>query len=40
VLPADVQAIFPAVAVHRPGLGDAREAAAAERELLTAVPLP
>jgi MoxR-like ATPase len=40
VLPADVQAVFPAVAVHRLGLGDAREAAAAGRELLTAVPLP
>ncbi|MDR2261179.1 MAG: AAA family ATPase [Azoarcus sp.] len=40
VLPADVQAVFPAVAVHRLGLGDARAAAAAGRELLAAVPLP
>jgi MoxR-like ATPase len=39
-LPADVQAVFPAVAVHRLGLGDAMEADAAARELLEAVALP
>ncbi|MDR1661941.1 MAG: AAA family ATPase [Azoarcus sp.] len=40
VLPGDVQAVFPAVAIHRLGMGDAREAGAAGRELLSAVPLP
>jgi MoxR-like ATPase len=40
VLPDDVQAVFPAVAVHRLGLGDAREMASAARELIAAVPLP
>jgi MoxR-like ATPase len=41
VLPADVQAVFPATAIHRLGLsGDARDADAAARELLAAVPLP
>jgi MoxR-like ATPase len=40
VLPADVQAVFPAVAIHRLGLGDAREAARSAAELLAAVPLP
>ncbi|MDR1064357.1 MAG: AAA family ATPase [Azoarcus sp.] len=40
VLPGDVQAVFPAVAIHRLGLGDAREAGTAARELLAAVPLP
>ncbi|MDR2093109.1 MAG: AAA family ATPase [Azoarcus sp.] len=40
VLPGDVQAVFPAVAIHRLGLGDARGADAAARELLAAVPLP
>ncbi|MDR1423619.1 MAG: AAA family ATPase [Azoarcus sp.] len=40
VLPDDVQAVFPCVAMHRLGIGDARESAAAARELLAAVPLP
>jgi MoxR-like ATPase len=40
VLPDDVQAVFPAVAVHRLGLGDVRESASAARELIQAVPLP
>ncbi|WP_051282258.1 AAA family ATPase [Azovibrio restrictus] len=40
VLPGDVQAVFPAVALHRLGLGDAREAERAAAELLAAVPLP
>ncbi|MDR2164924.1 MAG: AAA family ATPase [Zoogloeaceae bacterium] len=40
-LPADVQAVFPAVVIHRLGLvRDAREAAPVARELLAAVPLP
>ncbi|MDR2164876.1 MAG: AAA family ATPase [Zoogloeaceae bacterium] len=39
-LPADVQAVLPAVAIHRLGLGDARAAAQAARELIAAVPLP
>ncbi|MDR0674113.1 MAG: AAA family ATPase [Zoogloeaceae bacterium] len=40
VLPADVQTVFPAVAIHRLGLsGDARNAKEAAEELLTAVPL-
>jgi MoxR-like ATPase len=40
-LPADAQAVFPAVAIHRLGLsGDARDSAAAAHELLAAVPLP
>ncbi|MDR2688308.1 MAG: AAA family ATPase [Azoarcus sp.] len=39
VLPADVQAVFPAVAIHRLGLGDV-DAARAARELIAAVPLP
>ncbi|MDR0736449.1 MAG: AAA family ATPase [Zoogloeaceae bacterium] len=41
VLPADVQTVFPAVAIHRLGLsGDARDAPALARELIAAVPLP
>jgi MoxR-like ATPase len=40
VLPADIQAIFPAVAIHRLGLGDARDARHAAARLLEAVPLP
>ncbi|MDR3214083.1 MAG: AAA family ATPase [Azoarcus sp.] len=40
VLPGDVQAVFPAVAGHRLGLGDVREAAQAAHELLVAVPMP
>jgi MoxR-like ATPase len=40
VLPDDVQAVFPAVAPHRLGLGSARESLPAARELLAAVPLP
>lgn len=40
VLPADIQAVFPAVAMHRLGIGDARGAAAAAAQLLEAVALP
>lgn len=40
VLPADVQAVFPAVAMHRLGMGDALDAAGCAHELLTAVALP
>lgn len=40
VLPADIQCVFPAVAMHRLGLGDARHADAAAAQLLEAVPLP
>lgn len=40
VLPADIQAIFPAVAIHRLGLGDAREAYHAAARILSEVPLP
>src|SRR5574343_1831369 len=40
VLPADIQRVFPAVAMHRLGLGDARHAEAAAAQLLEAVPLP
>ncbi|MDD5328504.1 MAG: AAA family ATPase [Sulfuricella sp.] len=40
VIPADVQAVFPAVAAHRLGLADARSAAGAAAGLLEAVPLP
>jgi MoxR-like ATPase len=40
VLPADVQAVFPTVAIHRLGLsGDARDAEESAKELLTAVPI-
>ena len=40
VLPADIQAVFPAVAVHRLGIGDVRQSAAGAAALLDAVPLP
>ncbi|MBW7900564.1 MAG: AAA family ATPase [Rhodocyclaceae bacterium] len=40
VLPADVQAVFPAVAIHRLGLGDTRDAERAAGQILAAVPLP
>ena len=40
VLPADIQAVFPAVAIHRLGLGDARSAEAAAGAFLDAVALP
>ena len=40
VLPADIQAVFPAVAVHRLGIGDVRQSAACAAALLDAVPLP
>lgn len=40
VLPADIQAVFPAVALHRLGLCDARQADAVATRFLEAVPLP
>ena len=41
VLPEDVQAVLPAVAVHRlPAAGDARSAAEIAQALIEAVPLP
>lgn len=40
VLPSDIQAVFPSVAMHRLGLGDARQTASAAATLLAAVPLP
>lgn len=40
VLPADVQAVFAAVVMHRLGLGDARQAASLAAPLLDAVTLP
>ncbi|MDR0441608.1 MAG: AAA family ATPase [Candidatus Accumulibacter sp.] len=39
-LPSDVQTVFPHVAMHRLGHGDARTAANQARTLLDAVPLP
>ena len=40
VLPADIQAVFPAVALHRLGLCDARQADAVATRFLEAVELP
>lgn len=40
VLPADIQTVFPAVALHRLGLCDARQADAVATRFLEAVPLP
>ena len=40
VLPSDIQILFPHVAMHRLGLGDARTAEAAATCILEAVPLP
>ena len=40
LLPADVQAVFPAVAVHRLAIGDVRQSATRAAALLDAVPLP
>lgn len=40
VLPADIQAIFPVVAMHRLGQGDARSAEAVANKFLDAVALP
>lgn len=40
VLPADIQAIFPVVAMHRLGQGDARSAEAVANKFLAAVALP
>lgn len=40
VLPSDIQSIFPAVAMHRLGLGDARHAETAAAQIIEAVPLP
>lgn len=40
VLPADIQVLFPHVAMHRLGLGDARTAEAAATRIIEAVPLP
>lgn len=40
VLPSDVQAVFPAVAMHRLGCGDARSAGTAAAVLLASVALP
>jgi MoxR-like ATPase len=40
VLPADIQAVFPSVAMHRLGLGDARNAETAAATFLESVPLP
>jgi MoxR-like ATPase len=40
VLPADVQAVFPAVVIHRLGLGEARNAVTLAHDLIAAVPLP
>lgn len=40
VLPSDIQILFPHVAMHRLGLGDARTAEAAATRIIEAVPLP
>lgn len=40
VLPSDIQSIFPSVAMHRLGLGDARHAETAAAQIIEAVPLP
>ncbi|MFT3848577.1 MAG: AAA family ATPase [Propionivibrio sp.] len=40
VLPSDIQTIFPHVAMHRLGHGDARSALANAQTILEAVPLP
>ncbi len=41
IIPADVQAVFPAIAGHRlPGAGDARAARTVCESLLSAVPIP
>ena len=40
VLPADIQRVFPVVAMHRLDRGDARAADTAAAAILDAVPLP
>lgn len=40
VLPADLQAVFPVVVVHRLGVGDVRQTESSAAALLDAVPLP
>nr|MBP9655108.1 AAA family ATPase [Rhodocyclaceae bacterium] len=40
VLPSDIQTVFPHVAMHRLGHGDARTALANAQTILEAVPLP